>query len=384
MGGSTRGGPGAAGDRAVADSRVAARDVPTRKEEVVASATPDTLIERMLSPSDVPRDFTMSSATVGEPAMAYGHTFGPAIDPVTRLGWGLGVTSLAVIAVIGALLVGSLVRGRGPVRAHHPRELAVSHDAGGMAWIYVGVGVSSLVLVACLVWTLIVTAAVSRPPAPGAVTVQVTAAQWWWRLRYDSPEPSRTFTTANEIHIPVGRPVRFELASADVIHSFWIPQLAGKMDVIPGQTNVTWLQADHAGSYRGQCAAFCGAQHAHMALLVVAESPETFAAWQRRQLVDVTPLRAADAQGSGERIFETRCATCHTIRGLVPAGVVGPDLSHLMMRTTIAAGLLPNSPVGLASWIADPQSLKPGTRMPAPHLSEPELVAVTSYLGTLR
>jgi cytochrome c oxidase subunit 2 len=176
--------------------------------------------------------------------------------------------------------------------------------------------------------------------------------------------------------------VRVELSSADVIHSFWVPQLAGKMDVIPGQTNVSWLEADSPGSYRGQCAAFCGAQHAHMALLVVAESAAAFAAWQDRQLAEAAPPPSGNAT-LGEHVFETHCAPCHTVRGVTPAGIRGPDLSHLMTRRTIAAALLPNKPGNLAAWIANPQSFKPGARMPAQILSGAQLAAVTSYLNTL-
>jgi cytochrome c oxidase subunit 2 len=313
--------------------------------------------------------------------MSYHRTFGPAVDPITRLGWGLGGISVLVIVVIGALLLAGVLRKR-VAASSTPHHLAVRSDAGGMAWIYLGGGISSSILVGCMAWTLLVTAEVSRPPSAPALTVQVTASQWWWSLRYLNADPSRIFTTANEIHIPVGQPIRFELASADVIHSFWIPQLAGKMDVIPGQTNVMWLQADRSGAYRGECAAYCGRQHAHMALLIVADSPQDFAAWQDRQLTAAVIPQAEQAH-RGEEVFQTHCADCHSIRGMAPAGLVGPNLSHLMTRSTIAAGLLSNTPDNLARWIANPESLKPGTRMPAQILSAPELTAVTSYLSTL-
>jgi cytochrome c oxidase subunit 2 len=323
----------------------------------------------------------VSVSACAEPPMAYQRTFGPAVDPITRLGWGLGSISLLVIVTIGVLLLAGALRKR-MVASSNPHQLAVRRDAGGMAWIYVGGGISSLVLVGCMAWTLLVTAEVTKPPSDPAITVQVTASQWWWSLRYSSVDPSRIFTTANEIHIPVGQPVRFELASADVIHSFWIPQLAGKMDVIPGQTNVLWLQADRPGTYRGECAAYCGRQHAHMALMIVADSPQDFALWQDRQLREMAAPATEEAH-SGEQIFQTHCADCHSIRGVAPAGIAGPDLSHLMTRTTIAAGLLPNTPENLSHWIANPESIKPGTRMPAQILSAPELTAVTSYLSTL-
>jgi cytochrome c oxidase subunit 2 len=314
--------------------------------------------------------------------LSYLHTVGPAGDPVTRLGWGLGIVSLAVVVIIAALLLGSIVRRRAQWPADDDR-LAVAREGGGMAWLYVGVGTSALVLAACMGWTLVTIARVIRPPHAPALTVQVRASQWWWALRYLSEDPSRTFTTANEIHIPVGQPVRFELESSDVIHSFWIPRLGGKTDVIPGQTNVTWLEADEPGVYRGQCAVFCGAGHARMALEVVAQDAKDFRAWQEDQLRD-PPAPRSTAAGAGERVFQAHCAACHSIRGSDAAGILGPDLSHLMGRRRLAAGMLDNTPGNLAGWIADPQGLKPGARMPARLVSGAELAEVLAYLETLR
>jgi cytochrome c oxidase subunit 2 len=314
----------------------------------------------------------------GETPMAYHHTFGPAVDRITSLGWGLAIVSLAVVTIVSILLLGGIFRKR----AAQPEGLAVRSDSGGVSWIYVGTGVSTVVLVGCMLWTMVVTAAVSRPPKRPALTIEVTASQFWWSVRYQGVSTGVTtagiFITANEIHIPAGEPVRIELRSADVIHSFWIPQLAGKMDVIPGQTNVSWLEADKPGRYRGQCAAFCGAQHAHMALLVVADTPDDFAAWQESQLAET-----GGGESKGKEVFETHCAVCHTIRGLTPEGIRGPDLSHLKTRGTLAAGLLLNTSANLAAWIANPQSFKPGARMPAQILRGAELEAVTSYLSTL-
>jgi len=308
--------------------------------------------------------------------MSYQYTFGPAIDPITRLGWALGIVALSVVAIIAFLLIGGVFRRRAP----SSQRLAESKDAGGVSWIYIGTGISSVVLIGCMVWTMIVTAAVSRPPGLPALTLQVTASQWWWSVRYLSPRPEDVFTTANEIHIPVGQPIRIELMSADVIHSFWIPQLAGKMDVIPGITNVTWLQADKPGVYRGQCAAFCGAQHAHMALFLIADTPRDFAAWREHQLTETPPDSLTE---QGRQVFEAHCGVCHAVRGVVPAGVRGPDLTHLMTRRTLAAGLLPDQPGDLAAWIVNPQRFKPGALMPAQLLSGAELTAVTQWLSTL-
>jgi cytochrome c oxidase subunit II len=319
--------------------------------------------------------------TYADTPMSYLHTFGPAGDPITTLGWGLGIISIIVIAVIAVLLLGALFRRR-TQRAPDDGQLAVPREGGGMAWIYIGVGITTIVLIGCMGWTLVTSASIIHPPSTPALTVQVAAKQWWWGLRYTSTDASRTFITANEIHIPVGQPVRFELTSLDVIHSFWIPQLGGKMDVIPGQTNVTWLQADKPGTYRGQCAVFCGAEHARMALAVVADTPRRFRAWQDGQLRETPPPASATVR-AGLRVFQAHCAACHAIRGSDAAGILGPDLSHLMSRRTLAAGLLANTPGNLAAWIADPQGLKPGARMPDHLVSGPDLTAVVGYLSTL-
>jgi cytochrome c oxidase subunit 2 len=312
--------------------------------------------------------------------MSYFQTHGPAGDPVTVLGWGLGIVSIIVLVIVSVLLLWGILRARAlPARAG---QLAVASDTGGMKWIYVGVGVSSVVLVACAAWTMTTLAAVGMPARAGDITLQVTASQWWWKVRYAAPVAADTFDTANELHIPVGRPVRVELTSVDVIHSFWIPQLAGKMDVIPGKTNVMWMQAQQPGVYRGQCGEFCGAQHAHMAMSVVADDPPTFAAWRQNQL-HAAAAPATPVAANGEKVFVSYCAACHAVRGTDAGGIFGPDLTHLMTRRTLAAGLLPNTTANLEAWISNPQSLKPGTRMPAPAVSPAQLQAVVAYLQTL-
>jgi cytochrome c oxidase subunit II len=323
-----------------------------------------------------------SAPAFASSSMSYFKTAGPAGYPVTLLGWGLGIISIGVLATVIALLLWGSLRRRQQVAS--PRALAVTADAGGMSWLYVGVGISTAVLIGCAVWTMFTIAAVAMPAHARELTLQVTAAQWWWGVRYQAGgnDPSQIFATANEIHIPVGRPVRLELNSIDVIHSFWIPRLAGKTDVIPGQTNAMWIQADSPGIYRGQCAEFCGAQHAHMAMEVVADEPAAFDVWKASQQRDAGAPRDA-AAAAGAAVFEAHCAACHAVRGTTAGGIFGPDLTHLMSRKTIAAGLMPNTGGNLAAWISDPQSLKPGTRMPNPTLSGPELHAVVVYLNTL-
>ena len=181
--------------------------------------------------------------------LSYLRSFGPAADPITKLGWGLMTISILVTVIIAVLLLIAIFRRRDKAAIDTQGRLPVGRDAGGMSWIYIGVGISTAVLFACAVWTIFTIVAVASPSRAPALTLDVTAHQWWWEVRYDSDEPSRIFTTANEIHIPIGEPVRINLASTDVIHSFWVPQLAGKMDVIPGLNNSTWLPANKVGDY---------------------------------------------------------------------------------------------------------------------------------------
>ena len=195
---------------------------------------------------------------------------------------------------------------------------------------------------------------------------------------------SRRFSKpANEIHIPVGKPVRFDLKGVDVIHTFWIPSLGGKTQIIPGQTNVTWLEADRPGVYRGQCSQFCGEQHAHMILTVSPTRPTFTSAGGSRSASAAAP-RSTDEGRLGEATFVQRCGACHAVRGTRADGRVGPDLTHLMSRSTIAAGMLPNNPGYLSGWIADPQGQKPGALMPRPELSGPELTRIRAFLLTLK
>lgn len=322
----------------------------------------------------------MSTLPASVMPMSYLHTVGPAADPVTRLGWGLGLISVTVVVIIAALLLGAVLRQR----AASDQGPDVSRDGAGMRWIYIGVGISSVVLAGCAIWTLLVLTAVAHPATKPAFTVRVTGLQWWWRVRYEDGHAGQVFTTANELHVPVGQPVRLELESGDVIHSFWVPQLSGKTDTIPGQTNVSWFQADKPGVYRGQCAEYCGAQHAHMALQVVAEPPAQFQAWWQAQLAAAGPAPAAGPAAAGAALVQARCSACHTVRGTDAGGIVGPDLTHLASRRTIAGGTLPNDAQHLADWISHSQRIKPGTKMPEFALSAADLSNVVAYLSTLR
>lgn len=313
--------------------------------------------------------------------LSYLDAAGPAARPLTQLAWGLGGISVAVVVVMAIALAAAIWRRRPPSAGPDALE-RIGHPGAGLGWIYGGLAVSVPILAACTVWVLVVLGQVMHPARPPGLTLQITAHRWWWEARYLDSSGGPAFTTANEIHVPVGAPVQIELSSADVIHSFWVPKLAGKMDVIPGVKNVTWVQADRAGRYRGQCAEYCGLQHAGMAFQVIAETPVEFAAWRARQLAEaaaaVEPLAAA-----GGVLFQARCAGCHTVAGTPAGGIVGPDLTHVASRATLAAGQIPNDAVHLTAWVANPQAIKPGVLMPAVPLAPAQRAAVVRYLQSL-
>lgn len=216
------------------------------------------------------------------------------------------------------------------------------------------------------------------------LTLKIIGHQWWWEVRYEADSPHQSFVTANEIRIPTGQPVKVELESADVIHSFWVPSLTGKMDLIPGQKNELQFTAKNAGVYRGQCAEFCGLQHAHMAFAVLALPPDEFGRWREHE--NQSADSPADQLGKqGEALFRARgCALCHNVSGTLAGGQLGPDLTHVGSRTTIAAGTLPNTPATLGGWISDPQHVKPGNLMPKMPLQSDELIAIIHYLEQLK
>ncbi len=216
-----------------------------------------------------------------------------------------------------------------------------------------------------------------------AIQVQVIGHQWWWEFRY----PKLGIVTANELHVPVsqgsaGLPTFLDLRSADVVHSFWVPRLAGKTDLIPNKVNSMWIEPERTGLFVGQCAKYCGTQHAKMLLRVYVDTQEGFAKWVAQQ----QKLAAVDsAESAGRRVFErTACINCHAIRGTVGDGRFGPDLTHLMSRDTLGSGALENSPEGLRAWVKSPEHFKPGALMPAMNLSDADLDQLTTYLTTLK
>ena len=246
-----------------------------------------------------------------------------------------------------------------------------------------GVAISAIPILVALVWTMVALANTAGPPSNPALTLDVTGHQWWWEVQYDSADPSQGFLTANEIHIPVGETVLVRLHGGDVIHSFWVPKLTGKTDTIPGQTNYSWIRADHPGLYRGQCTEFCGYQHAHMSLEVIAQNRDDFDKWRAAQLAPAASPTTPEQQ-RGEQLVEYRCGSCHEVRGTLAGARSAPDLTHIASRRTIAAGTLVNNPGNLSGWIEDPQAIKPGALMPNQLLSAQELSDVRDYLETLK
>lgn len=314
--------------------------------------------------------------------MNYMVSHGPVASSEARLGWWLLIVSGVVVAIVALLVVIAGMRRPG-ARDMSTVERTSGH--GGLLWIYLGgLLAPAVILVFTFALTLGTLHATARPARDPAATIQIVGHRWWWEVRYLDPNPALTIETANEIHVPVGQPVRLQLTSADVIHSFWVPQLAGKTDVIPGQTNVAWFEADSAGVYRGACTEYCGLQHANMAPIVVAESPTAFRAWEAAQRASASAPGDPDA-AAGLAVFEkSACATCHAIRGSEALGRVGPDLTHIASRLTLAAGTLANTRGNLAGWIGNAQAIKPGNDMPVMTIAPNDLQALLAYLETLR
>jgi cytochrome c oxidase subunit II len=302
------------------------------------------------------------------------------IDVVWRtMLWVCGFMYLLVMAFL-IFAIGRRRRDDGSVELQHDSARARRMSVALGGWIgLMTVGLFGLALTSFLTDRALVHAAETPQ-----VTLKITAHQWWWQVEYTDPEPSRRLRTANEIHLPVGEPIHLELASDDVIHSFWVPSLHGKRDMIPGRPAQFRLQPLRVGLYRGQCAEFCGLQHAHMALDVVVESRRDFDAWYERQLTNPPPVSQTRA-ARGQKVFMTSaCNLCHAIGGTDASASVGPDLTHFASRRAIAAGTLPNDPDSLRRWLENPQRVKPGNRMPVVTLGRDDLEALVAYLGTLR
>lgn len=298
---------------------------------------------------------------------------GPYAARVADLWWLLLLVATVVFVLVAALFTIGLLR-----RGHSVIDGGQTDDARSHTWIAFGTVLTGLVLLLTAVLTFDTMAALAAPTTPPVHTFEIVGHQWWWEVRYDGETIG-----ANELHLPVGQPVAIDLSSDDVIHSFWVPQLITKRDLIPGYPTSVWIEADEAGTFRGLCAEFCGVQHAKMGLMVVAESPARFEDWLARSRSDAATPTTERGTAGRELFTEVGCATCHTVRGTDAAGVLGPDLTHLASRLTLAAGHLPNTRGHLGGWIVDPQRIKPGNHMPPQDVTGAELQDLLAYLTGL-
>ena len=308
----------------------------------------------------------------------------PAVDAVLSAFAPAGMEAAVVLRLFRVMLAGSVVVWLAVLaiawQAARRREPA---DAKRAHWLILagGVATPTIVLGALLAWGLVLMPRLRAAVPPDALHVDVSGEQWWWRVHYRDAGVD----TANEIRIPVGRPVALALTSPDVIHSFWVPALAGKVDMIPGRSNALVIQADRAGTYRGVCAEFCGASHAEMRLLVVAMPPQRFERWLQGQAAGAVAATDPLAMQGRDAFLRNGCGACHAVRGTQAVGSVGPDLTHVGSRLELAAGALPNDADALERWIARPHAAKPGALMPDFGMLPPtEIRAIATWLRELQ
>ena len=331
----------------------------------VAQAAPDpqTLVPNIFKPDSTPAD----------------HIYGIAM-------FVLAITGAIFVTVFSLLLYAVWkFRAKRGSDNHEPAQVYGSNQIE-LAWTVIPV----LIVVMLFLATARVVAQIQDAPAPpGAIQVTAIGHQFWWEFRY----PELGVVTANELHVPVSDPAHptptfLKLLSADTDHSFWVPRLAGKTDLIPNRVNHMWIDPHHEGLYLGQCAQYCGTQHGQMLLRVYVDSRADFDAWVRAQAAQAASGAQAQSAGEaaeGRRVFEsTSCINCHAVQGTIADGRFGPDLTHLMSRDTIACGAADNTPANLKKWIDNPDSIKPGSLMPAMRLTEQDLDALTAYLETLQ
>lgn len=299
---------------------------------------------------------------------------GSAAEDLANVWWLMFGMAAAVYLVVGGLIVYASLRGRGTDGRGRPSRISDS------TFIWVGGIIVPVLILGVLAVVTVRTTNELRQPDADAFHVEVIGHDWWWEVRY----PGTDVVTANEVRVPAGQPVEVALESVDVIHSFWIPQLAGKVDMIPGQRNILRFTADEAGRYRGQCAEFCGLQHANMALEVVAEAEVEFDRWMARQERPRSEPVSEEA-ARGQVVFNRlSCAGCHTIRGTEAEGTLGPDLTDFGGRTSIGANTVPNTSENLAAWLVDAQQFKPGNLMPPVQIEPDDLDAIVEYLENQR
>ncbi len=300
----------------------------------------------------------------------------PQAQSITHLSIIVGIVMLAILALIIFLVTYAVIRFRQRPGAPEPRQVFGNSRLEKM-WT-----VGPLIVVAVLFVLTIQTMKRSDPaPAPGEKpNLVVVGHQWWWEARY----PQSGVVTANDIHIPVGKPWLVRLESTDVIHDWWVPDLGRKMDAVPGHPNHFWIQADKPGTYLGTCAEFCGAGHAWMRIRVIAQPEAEFKAWEQHQL-EIPAKPTAGLALAGSKLFHTvTCGDCHTVAGTSADATIGPNLTHVASRETLAAGRLKNTPENLADWISDPQKYKPGSHMPDFNFTRSQVQDLVAYLETLK
>jgi cytochrome c oxidase subunit 2 len=299
---------------------------------------------------------------------------GPAAASIERLWWLMLLMGTVIYLAVMAYLLWALFR-----RPRGAGEAAPTAEQQQRVIVWGGAVMPAAVVLVVFGATLFTLRSLPAPGPDAALTIDVTGYQWWWEAHYSD----LNVTTANEVHIPVGQPVDFRLTSHDVIHSFWVPQLHGKLDLNPGHVTVIRLVADAPGVYWGECAEYCGIQHAQMRFVVVAEAPEAFAQWiQRMQQAAAVPVEAQARRGM-DVFLSSNCIYCHRVDGTAATGELGPDLTHLASRLILGAGATINTRGSLGGWVADPHSVKPGVLMPPSDLSGEELQALLAYLETL-
>lgn len=310
---------------------------------------------------------------------------GPAASRIATTSWAMVIVFLLVSLVMWVLIVWVAVRRRGTLEEHAPVDIG-----GGQGWIAIGGMLIPFIVLSgffILGLNLMASFPIHNPMNQKALKpdILIIGHQWWWEVHYLDGPPDMQFTTANEIHIPAGKPVTIELESADVIHAFWVPTLHGKVDMIPGHPNFIRIEASHPGNFAGECAEYCGEQHAHMRLLVVAQDPDEYQAWTQQQVKPAVEPTTPDAI-AGEQIFLAGpCSMCHEIRGTLAGGSVAPDLTHLAGRQFIGADSFPNNSAYLEAWITHAQSLKPGALMPnLTQFTGVQLQDLVAYLQQLK
>jgi cytochrome c oxidase subunit 2 len=315
------------------------------------------------------------------------HPDGVQAAHISHLWWLMFWITTAVFVVVCGFIAAAFVRARRAARASAeviPTAVQLRSHRALTTAVSLAVAVTVVTLFVLLVESVWTGRAIAALGADRAVTINVIGHQFWWEIEYEDAVPSQRVTTANEIHIPVGRPVVLKVTSRDVIHSFWAPNLHGKRDLVPGHTTAIWIQADRESVYHGQCAEYCGRQHAHMRFEIVAEPQDRFEHWLNGQRQPALQP-ASETERHGQQLFlDRQCVLCHTIRGTGAAARVGPELTHVGSRGKIASATLPTTREHLVQWVSDPQRIKPGSQMPASPMSREDLDALASYLERLR